>query len=36
MAANAAARGELERAEENSEESPILMLEPAFRRALTS
>jgi hypothetical protein len=29
---NAAAAGELERAEENSEGSPILTLEPALRR----
>jgi hypothetical protein len=33
MAANAAAAGELERAEENSEGSPIPTLEPALRRA---
>jgi hypothetical protein len=33
MAANAAATRELERAEENSEGSPILTLELALRRA---
>ncbi len=36
MAANAAAAGELERAEENNEGSPIPTLEPALRRALSS
>jgi hypothetical protein len=35
MAANAVAEREFERAEENSEGSPIQMLEPALRRALS-
>ncbi len=36
MAANAVAAREFERAEENSEGSPIQTLEPALRRALSS
>ncbi len=36
MAANVAAAGELERAEENSKGSPIPMLEPALHRAPSS
>ncbi len=36
MAAIIAATGELERAEENSEGSPIPTLEPVFRRAPSS
>jgi hypothetical protein len=36
MAANAVAAREFERAEENSEGSPIPTLEPALRRALSS
>jgi hypothetical protein len=36
MAAVAAATGEFERAEENSEGSPIPTLEPALRRTLST